>query len=320
MSNPLYLPTAMLASVDALLLATRHAEPSSAAHERIAVEAQRALRLEIETFPKPGLVSHKDSGSHTDMDASTFHASTAALGPFFAELAAAGAEECPMSTLREIGLRAESAMLLATGGTNTHRGAIFGMGLLCAAAGAILGLRIEGRRPSPSEPLTLGSVVNQLWGPAIWGGPYLETSNGTQALRRYGAGGARAEAASGFPSVYHVGLPALHLGRSLSSGDNEAARVQACFALIAKVEDTNLLHRGGREGACFAQVSAESFLSSGGVGSPEWRSDATSIHREFVSRRLSPGGCADLLSMTLFVDAVAGLLNQDLLDQESSNG
>lgn len=319
MNNILDSPTAMPANAHAVLLDSRQCWLASADYERIAAEAQRALRLEVETFPKPGLVSHKDSGSHTDMDASTFHASTAVLGPFFAELAAAGADECPMSTLREIGLKAESAMLLATGGINTHRGAIFGLGLLCAAAGAISGLRSGGRRPSLSKPLTLGSVVNQLWGSAIWGGPYLETSNGTQALRRYGAGGARAEAALGFPSVYQVGLPALHLGRDLSGGDYEAARVQACFALIATVEDTNLLHRGGIDGACFARVAAESFLSRGGVGSNRWRKDATSIHREFVSRRLSPGGCADLLSMTLFVDALAGLLNQDPLDQGSLN-
>ena len=317
MNNILDSPTVMPANAHAVLLNSRQSWLASANHERIAAEAQRALRLEVETFPKPGLVSHKDSGSHTDMDASTFHASTAALGPFFAELAAAGAEECPMSTLREIGLKAESAMLLATGGINTHRGAIFGLGLLCAAAGAVLRLRPMSKQPSSDKRLTLGSVVNQLWGSAIWGGPYLSTSNGTQALRRYGAGGARAEAASGFPSAYQVGLPALRLGRVLSGGDDEAARVQACFALISRVEDTNLLHRGGIDGACFARVAAESFLSSGGVGSPNWRSDATSIHREFVSRRLSPGGCADLLSMTLFVDALAGLPYQDLLDRES---
>ena len=244
------------------------------------------------------------------MDASTFHASTSVLGTFFAELAAAGFAGRPMSTLREIGLRAESAMLLATGGINTHRGAIFGLGLLCAASGAVFRSRLRVKRLSTDEPLTLGSVVKQLWGSAIWDGPYSKTSNGTQALRRYGAGGARAEAASGFPSVYQVGLPALHLGRSLAGGDDEAARVQACFALIATVEDTNLLHRGGMDGACFARAAAESFLSSGGVGSPRWRSDAALIHREFVTKGLSPGGCADLLSMTLFVEAVAGLLGQ----------
>ena len=310
MSNLPVSPAAMLADADASSSHSVAPNFCGEVFERVAAEAQQALWLEVETFPKPGLVSHRDSGSHTDMDASTFHASTSAIGPFFAELTAAGFDDCPMSTLRQIGLRAESAMLLATGGINTHRGAIFGLGLLCAATGAFLERQLGAIRPSPGKQVHLGSMVQQLWGLAIWGGPYLQTSNGTQALQRYGAGGARAEAALGFPSVYQVGLPALRLGRVISGGDEEAARIQACFALIATVEDTNLLHRGGMDGACFARVAAGSFLSKGGVGSHHWRSNATQIHREFVSRRLSPGGCADLLSMTLFVDAIAGLLGQ----------
>ncbi len=319
MSNVLHAETAVSASANVLRLNFVPSGYYSEALERVAAEALQALRLEVETFPKPGLVSHRDSGSHTDMDASTFHASTAALGPFFTELAAAGFAGSPMSTLREIGLRAESAMLFATGGINTHRGAIFGLGLLCAAAGAVLRGQAIGGRPSPDKQVRLGLVVNQLWGSAIWRGPYLQSSNGSQALRRYGAGGARAEAASGFPSVYQVGLPALRFGRIRSGGDEEAARVQACFALIAKVEDTNLLHRGGEQGACFARAAAERFLTLGGVGAPQWKREATLIHREFVSKRLSPGGCADLLSMTLFVDAVSVLLDGALLDGGSTD-
>lgn len=181
MNNILNSPMAMPASAQAVPLNCITSGFHHGTFERVAAEAQRALKLEIETFPKPGLVSHRDSGSHTDMDASTFYASTAALGPFFADLAAAGADGCPMSTLREIGLRAESTMLLATDGINTHRGAIFGMGLLCAAAGAVLRLRSKAKLPLQNKPLSLGSVVQQLWGSAIWCGPYLETSNGTSA-------------------------------------------------------------------------------------------------------------------------------------------
>ncbi len=103
---------------------------------RVADMAAAALLAELETWPKPGLVSHVDAGSHADMEADTFRASTAAIRPFLAELAAAGASGAGMAELRGIGLAAERAMLAATGGVNTHRGAIFGLGLLCAAAGA----------------------------------------------------------------------------------------------------------------------------------------------------------------------------------------
>ena len=90
---------------------------------QIAALAEHSLRLEIETWPKPGLVSYIDAGSHSDMDAHTFYRSAAALRPFFAELTEAGERGDPMLTLRRIGLRAERAMLEATGGVNTHRGA-----------------------------------------------------------------------------------------------------------------------------------------------------------------------------------------------------
>jgi triphosphoribosyl-dephospho-CoA synthase len=145
-------------------------------------------------------------------------------------------------------------------------------------------------------------IVAARWGDGIQRGPIPIFSHGASALRRYGAGGARAEAAAGFPSVYEIGLPALRQGRQLRPDDPRAAAVQACFALIAAVEDTNLLHRGGLEGARYASAAAASFLAEGGVGAATWRSRAAGIHADFVSRRLSPGGCADLLAMTLFVD------------------
>jgi len=80
--------------------------------------------------------------------------------------------------------------------------------------------------------------------------------------------------------------------------------VHACMGLIASVEDTNLLHRGGPEGLAFARGQAQDFLDQGGVGAEDWRERATNIHRSFVTRRLSPGGCADLLAMALFVDGI----------------
>src|ERR1700761_2298317 len=92
--------------------------------DRIGACAARCLRLEVETWPKPGLVSTVDTGSHVDMDAGTFARSAAALRPFFAEMARAGAGRADMAVLRRIGVRSEHAMLAATGGVNTHRGAI----------------------------------------------------------------------------------------------------------------------------------------------------------------------------------------------------
>ncbi|KWA25732.1 triphosphoribosyl-dephospho-CoA synthase MdcB [Burkholderia territorii] len=266
--------------------------------ERVAELAERSLVLEIDTYPKPGLVSHVDTGSHADMDAATFARSAAVLRPYFAELAAAGARDADMAVLRKIGLRAEHAMLAATGGVNTHRGAIFGLGLLCAAAG---------RRTVPGaagRTMTLGAFVAQRWGTEILGGPRLPDSHGERASRRYGVGGARREAADGFPTVYSVGLPALRRAQHRVPDDPEAARVDACFALIAALDDTNLLHRGGQAGLDFARATARAFVARGGIRAPDWRLRAVAAHRAFVARRLSPGGAADLLAMSVFVDAI----------------
>jgi triphosphoribosyl-dephospho-CoA synthase len=269
--------------------------------ELIADKAVDALLQELAAWPKPGLVSRVDRGSHTDMDAAMLQASAEALRPFFAQLAWAGRDGANMDCLRMIGLRAEAAMLAATGGVNTHRGAIFGLGMLCAAAGQVAG--ISGERAAV-VPVRLGDVVVRRWAGEIERSPIPPFSHGAGALRRYGAGGARAEAAGGFRSVYELGWPALKQGRTLQPGEPDAAPVQACFALIAGICDTNLLHRGGADGLRYASEAASSFLSNGGVGAPDWRARAAAVHAAFVARRLSPGGSADLLAMTLFVDAL----------------
>lgn len=265
--------------------------------EGIGFLAERSLRREVETWPKPGLVSHVDSGSHADMDAALFARSAAAIRPYFVELVEAGMLNADMATLRKIGLRAEHAMMVATQGVNTHRGAIFGMGLLCAAAGLRTAAHIDAAVP-------LGEAVARRWGDDIMAGPRLTTSHGEMAARQYGAGGARQEAASGFPAIYKIGLPALRAAAVVWPQQPEAARVEACFALIASTEDTNLLHRGGEAGLDFAQRAARRFLDRGGIGAGDWLGFAEAIHRSFVHRRLSPGGSADLLAMTLFVDAL----------------
>ena len=282
----------------ALRLPPAETAKAETAATAIAAVAAAALRLELETYPKPGLVSHVDRGSHADMDADSFRASAAALRPFFADLALAGAADAPMPSLRRIGIAAEAAMRDATGGVNTHRGAIFGLGLLCAAAGAV-GTAIPG---------TLGALVRRRYAAAILDGPVLLHAPGARVRRRHGVGGAPAEAASGFPTLYRIGLPALRRARRLCPGDAQAARVETCLALMAHLEDTNLLHRGGAEGYRFAREQAASFIADGGIAQAHWHTRAVALHHAFVARNLSPGGAADLLAMTLFVDRIEAAL------------
>ena len=266
--------------------------------ERTADLAHAALIDELATWPKPGLVSLVDSGSHRDMDAGTLVRSAGSLRPFFEELARAGERGAGMAALRAIGLTAEAAMMAATGGVNAHRGAIFSLGLICAAEGV--------RRYAPGGAEERARLVGGLWGEAILRRPASTLSHGGAASRRFGVGGAREEAAAGFATSCAVGLPALREGRRLQPADPMAARVQCFFALIAEVDDTNLLHRGGSDGLRFAKEAAARFLAAGGVGASTWHDDAVEVHRSFVARHLSPGGSADLLAATLLLDALEG--------------
>jgi triphosphoribosyl-dephospho-CoA synthase len=254
----------------------------------------RSLYAELVLYPKPGLVSLRDSGAHEDMDARTFLKSLFALRRFFVEVAGAGADGASFARLRELGIAAESRMLRATGGINTHRGAIFVLGLLAAAAGAC------GARGDLRDTL-LG-----LWGRELRAMRVprdAPPSHGRWVASRYGVAGARGEAAEGFPSVFEAGLPALR-GALLRGTTMEAAQVQAFFTLLHCVHDSNVLYRGGERGAIFARDAARDFLERGGVFARDWKRSAVSLHRAFVLRGLSPGGCADLLAATLFVHAL----------------
>jgi triphosphoribosyl-dephospho-CoA synthase len=260
----------------------------------IALSAANALTEELATYPKPGLVSFVDQGSHPDVNAECFLASIGAIKNFFGKMAEAGADGCRLLDLQRIGISAEESMLNATGGRNTHRGAIYCLGLLAAAAGKQM---VEGNLLGHS----LGQIVAESWGDEILlPDALLQTSRGLEMCHRYKLGGVRGEAKAGFPSIFEVGLPAFQA--ALNSTDREAARVQAFFAILEVCEDTTLLKRGGNLGWKYAQTEVRRFLRGGGVASLEWKILAEEIHCGFVARHLTAGGAADLLAATLFVN------------------
>jgi triphosphoribosyl-dephospho-CoA synthase len=273
-------------------------------HTLTARAALTALYQELCAYPKPGLVSLTDSGSHQDMDAMTFMRSLFSLRNYFRDITRAGAHAAGFDELQGLGLEAESHMLEATGNTNTHRGAIFTLGLLAAAAGFL------SSTGQPLEGDALGHVVHERWGPPILRSvPSTPCSHGTFVASRYGAAGARQEAAAGFPHVFHIGLPTL--SGCLSKGaDFHSAVLQSFFGLMAVLPDTNLLFRGGARGLSWARTAAQSFLDKGGVYRENWREHALAIHHEMIARNLSPGGSADLLAATIFVRRLQGSLRR----------
>lgn len=271
---------------------------------RIGRLAIRSLYREVSLVTKPGLVTPHSMGSHDDMNFATFVRSLSALRDYFPVITACGRQRPAFITLQALGVAAETAMLAATGGINTHRGAIFNLGLLCAAVG---GRRADGQGLD-AEAVCL--TVRDCWAEDILNSAgqlpaTLPLSHGRVVARRYGNGGARAEAASGFPAARELGLPAYRAILDVTD-DHELAATQAFFALVAELEDTNLLWRGGSEGLAFGQKRARRFLAAGGVMADDWRQHAAVIDAEFVARRLSPGGSADLLGVTLFLSELEG--------------
>jgi triphosphoribosyl-dephospho-CoA synthase len=195
---------------------------------------------------------------------------------------------------------AEARMLAATRGINTHRGAIFSLGMLCAAAGR------AAAQSMPLTPSTLRAVLLISWGEALSGHTCAVNaqSHGLRAARNHSASGAREEAALGFPAVFEIGLPALRQSLAAGRGAN-LARIDALFALMAHMSDTNVYHRAGPAGAAMVREQARRFADLGGTAHPRWKEAALECHGLLVANRISPGGAADLLAATCLVDALA---------------
>ena len=257
-------------------------------HMRIGELACRALLYEACTAPKPGLVDRLGSGSHTDMDLFTFMAGAAALQPYFTRCAAIGqetAQQSPRETfaaLRSVGRLAEGNMLRATGGVNTHKGAVFLMGLACAALGRL------GREGSSAAVLKecaamASGVTAELDGAA--------DTAGERFYRDHGLRGIRGEAEDGFPSVWQAGLPALE--QALAAGKTpEQAGCEALLALMSVCEDTALVHRVGFDGWQKVKRQAARLLQEGVT-----QESLEQLDRDMIAHNASPGGSADLLAL-----------------------
>ena len=264
--------------------------------------ATLALHDELELAPKPGLVSFVDSGSHADMDAHTFMRSLFALRHYFVQIAALGEAHAPFDALERCGIAAEARMLSATGGINTHRGAIFTLGLLCAAAGA---LARDGQSLCPDA---LRASLHRHWGDALRARcRRISMLPGGLAARRYGLRSASEEAALGFPVLFDVAVPAL-AAATRRGLDSQRARLDTLFAIMASLDDSNLAHRGGLAGLQYAQSAARSYLERGGSATDNRLEAAWALHRDFVARRLSPGGAADTLAAACWMRRICASL------------
>ncbi|MDZ7793101.1 MAG: triphosphoribosyl-dephospho-CoA synthase [Spirochaetia bacterium] len=297
--------------------------PSCVEAEALSKKAAEALKTEAWIAPKPGLVDRFGSGSHGDMDLSTFYRSAEAVSPYFGRMFECGfaASRRKVAAPREafeqarlIGVRAEAAMYAATCGVNTHKGAIFTFGLLSTALGYLCGKERTDTFSAYqllqcAAEMVQGIVERELSaGSCPPGAGAAETAgiketSGERLYKSCGMTGIRGEAEQGYPSLLLYGLPVLESVRR-GTGSLDQAGVQALLYLMTVVEDTNVAARGGMPGLLYVQESARRALSLGGAYSSAGRTFIQQLNSECVFRNISPGGSADLLSASLFIDTL----------------
>ena len=264
----------------------------------LADTAVQALVDEATLTPKPGLVDLRGSGAHTDLNWMLMCHSARTLRPAFHAMALDGQRTRDAQALREqigaAGREAERAMMRATHGVNTHRGAIWALGLLVTAAAQD---STALRAPLVARRAAALALRHDPHAPAVTG------NKGALACLQHGVGGARAQAQNGFPLVIDAALPILIASRQ--RGDSEDhARLNALLAVIAQLDDTCLLARGGRPALVAAQTGAQRVLDAGGASAGKGRHALRLLEDDMRARHVSPGGAADLLAAALLLERV----------------
>jgi len=271
--------------------------PASLA-ERLADLAVDALIDEADLSPKPALVDRRSSGAHTDLHLGLMHASAISLWPAFKQMADAAiaiGEITPLlrETIGRLGREGEAAMMRTTNGVNTHRGAIWALGLLVTAAAL---------NPDDLSPAGLCQRAGRL---ALIEDRHQTASkshsHGQTVAQKYGAMGAREQAQAGFPAVTQTGLPQLVRSRAAGHGEQNA-RLDALLAIMTTLPDTCVLYRAGEEGLHAMQHGAQRVLDAGGSATLSGRRALNQLDQQLLSLNASPGGAADLLAACLFID------------------
>ncbi|WP_455002922.1 citrate lyase holo-[acyl-carrier protein] synthase [Cardiobacterium hominis] len=272
--------------------------------QAIAATMRDALIREATLTPKAGLVDAVHNGGHSDMNLALFLRSADAIAPYLGDCAATGmtfaghpASPALLAAIRPIGLAAEAAMRAATGGVNTHKGAIFAFGLIAAALG---------KRLAAQEATTLADIQNDVR--ALCAEILAELrqgdcdSAGKRGYARHGISGARGEAASGFATVSAHALP-LYQQELAADGNERRALLAALVALYAANDDSTTLARVGLDGLRAHQHWARTLLADRATLADEARlSDAIAAYaRNCAAKRLSAGGSADLLALTAWL-------------------
>ena len=280
-----------------LALAARLVPPTTVPYI-VAHLATRALKAELNTTPKPGLVDTHDSGAHRDMDHALMMRSIRALHPYFVRLATLGYDSTQLpahNDIVSIGLEAEKAMFKSTGGVNTYKGALFSMGLALTAATYIIGrgkvaTTTHGKEYVPGD--LLSAIIIQLAN----GFPDTRGTHGSQAKQLAQSGcslkSALDNAREGYTQLFEEWLP---FYETRIKGDDSYVKHKTLLRIMCDLDDTNIVYRTDYDTMLNVKTLARHLLedfSEAGIDD---------LNRDFVGRNISPGGSADMLALVVFL-------------------
>lgn len=285
--------------------------------KKISNFALQSLLFEAALYPKPGLVDPISSGAHKDMDYGTFLDSSQALAPFFTDYlelgqAHLGTPEALFQKVRSTGQLAEKEMLKKTEGVNTHKGANFSFALILASIGKLLQKEQLSLPFSEADTKAIFDYTKQMTSELVAQDfsnltKKKQLTNGEKLYLDHGFTGIRGEAAAGYPSLQETALPFL---RQRQSPNDRKTFLLLLLSLMASVEDSNLINRGGID--AWQQVKKMAAQQSRSLSEDssidELERKLVAFDQALIRDHLSPGGSADLLALSYFFGQLEGLV------------
>ena len=269
--------------------------------------ASMALQAELDTTPKPGLVDRNDNGAHRDMDHALMQCSIQALHPYFVRLAQLGfTDKQPChDEIVNIGIEAEREMFKATGGVNTHKGALFSIGLAAVAlAGEAFSRITQAERCGTMAYNDVNSKQIQYLSNSIASlarlFPDTNGTHGSKAKANNILKGALDNAREGYTQLFKAWLP-FYIDR-IAEGDNYALH-KTLLRIMCDLDDTNIVYRTSMETMQEVKTEARQMLdTSRNIVNFEVALQA--MNTDYIHRNISPGGSADMLSLVVFLSCV----------------
>lgn len=244
--------------------------------------ATQSLQTELDLTPKPGLVDKQDSGSHKDMDYDVMKKSINTLQPYFTKLAQLGyRKDLPfVREIQDLGLQAENAMFKTTNGINTHKGALFSIGIVIVCASHLLYVYDDVSKEN------LQICISML--ASRWEQP--EDTHGNQVLKKHKIKGALYNAIDGYKDLFQIWLPYY-----IKHKDEEHCLHKLLLLIMSSLDDTNIYYRKNAQTVEIVKKQARELFENFSIEKLQ------QLNTEYIKENISSGGAADMLSLTLFI-------------------